>query len=72
MAKANESATQSQDGKNLRNFRHNSDIENFYRFIKENDLRREAKMILEAISKKSSADKKKKKRKKSKARKTLQ
>lgn len=30
----------------LKNFRNHSDIENFYRFIYENDLRREALFIL--------------------------
>lgn len=33
----------------LRNFRSSADVENFYRFVNENSLRREAKMILEAI-----------------------
>jgi len=33
----------------LKNFRSNPDVENFYRFIYENDLRKEAKSCLEAI-----------------------
>ena len=33
----------------IRNFRSSADVENFYRFVNENSLRREAKMILEAI-----------------------
>lgn len=36
----------------LKNFRSNGDIENFYRYIHENGLRREAFMLMEyAISK---------------------
>lgn len=50
-----------------RNFRNIADIENFYRFVYENDLRREAKMILEGIvgvtKKKSKSTRKSKKRK---------
>ncbi|MBI2521962.1 MAG: hypothetical protein HYV97_16215 [Bdellovibrio sp.] len=33
----------------IKNFRELPDIENFYRFIYENDLRREAKLLLESI-----------------------
>jgi hypothetical protein len=33
-----------------RNFRTAIDIENFYRFVNENDLRKEAKIMLELIS----------------------
>ncbi|HAZ12045.1 MAG: hypothetical protein A2X86_06665 [Bdellovibrionales bacterium GWA2_49_15] len=33
----------------VKNFRELPDIENFYRFIYENDLRRETKMLLESI-----------------------
>jgi len=32
-----------------KNFRQLPDIENFYRFVYENDLRREAKILLESI-----------------------
>lgn len=50
----------------IKNFRSNSDIENFYRFIHENGLRREAFMLMEyAISKVAKV-------KKSKRAKTLQ
>lgn len=36
----------------IKNFRSNGDIENFYRYIHDNDLRREAFMLMEyAISK---------------------
>lgn len=50
----------------IKNFRNNSDIENFYRYIHENGLRREAFMMMEyAISKVAKV-------KKSKRAKTLQ
>ena len=32
-----------------RNFRNSADIENFYRFVHDNNLRREAHLILETI-----------------------
>jgi hypothetical protein len=52
----------------LKNFRaNNSDIENFYRFIHENGLRREAAMMLEYA-----LDKVRKNRKNKRAAKTLQ
>lgn len=35
----------------LKNIRSNPDVENFYRFIYENSLRKEAKLCLEAIVK---------------------
>lgn len=35
-----------------RNFRNSIEIENFYRFIHENDLRREARIMLELIQSK--------------------
>ena len=47
----------------LRNFRKSPEVENFYRFISENDLRREALMILEVITSKLAQKKKKKSRK---------
>ncbi|MEC7182770.1 MAG: hypothetical protein VXW15_08660 [Bdellovibrionota bacterium] len=47
----------------LRNFRKSPEVENFYRFISENDLRREAQMILEVITSKLAQKKKKKSRK---------
>ena len=47
----------------LRNFRKSPEVENFYRFISENDLRREALMILEVITSKLVQKKKKKSRK---------
>ena len=45
--------------KNLKNFRASSDIENFYRFIYENNLRREAGVILKNIHSKVSKPRKK-------------
>lgn len=48
-----------------RNFRHNPDVENFYRFVHDNQLRHEAKMLFKAIldklKTKSKAQKKEKK-----------
>lgn len=47
----------------IKNFRTNGDIENFYRYIHENGLRREAFMLMEyAISKVSKARKTKNKK----------
>ena len=47
----------------VRNFRNIADIENFYRFVYENDLRREAKMVLQAICGEQKKAKKKSKSK---------
>jgi hypothetical protein len=44
-------------------FRHSPDIENFYRFVHENALRREAKLLLERVIEKVYRQKKKKKNK---------
>jgi hypothetical protein len=52
--------------KTPRNFRTAIDIENFYRFVNDNDLRREAKIMLEIIQQKVMITVKKK-RKESKA-----
>ena len=38
------------EGNGLRNFRKIADVENFYRFVHENGLRREAKLIVSAIT----------------------
>ena len=54
-----------------RNFRSAVDIENFYRFVNDNDLRREAKIMLELIHQKVMSTVKKKK-KESKSKKNLQ
>jgi geranylgeranyl pyrophosphate synthase len=48
----------------LRNFRSSADIENFYRFVNEHGLRREAKQILETIASALKAETKKQNRKK--------
>ena len=47
--------------KTPRNFRTAIDIENFYRFVNDNDLRREAKIMLELIQQKVMITVKKKK-----------
>ncbi len=51
MAKANTStdAEQVENTGGVRGFRSSADIENFYRFVHENGLRREAAMILDKI-----------------------
>lgn len=53
--------------RSIRNFRTNVDVENFYRFVYENDLRHEAKTLLELFcqnsKKKSPAKRKRKSRK---------
>ena len=46
----------------IKNFRSNGDIENFYRFVNDNDLRREAKIMLEIIQSRVLAAVKKKKK----------
>ena len=56
--------------KTPRNFRTAIDIENFYRFVNDNDLRKEAKIMLEIIQAKVMASVKKTK-KASKAKKNL-
>lgn len=33
----------------IRNFRHSPDVEGFYRFVYENDLREEARVMLEKV-----------------------
>jgi len=48
--------------KTPRNFRTAIDIENFYRFVNDNDLRKEAKIMLDIIQAKVMASVKKKKK----------
>ena len=48
----------------LKSFRSNADVENFYRFIYENNLRKEAKSCLESIVKALNPTKKTRGRKK--------
>ncbi len=55
-----ENTTQENLPKAPRNFRNSIEIENFYRFIHENDLRREAKVMLELIQSKVMSTVKKK------------
>lgn len=58
----------------LRNFRSSADVENFYRFVNDNSLRREAKQILETIYARLTKDVKKtksKKKRKKASKKTL-
>lgn len=47
----------------IKNFRSNADIENFYRFIHENGLRREAHMLMDYAMKKVTKARKGKKAK---------
>jgi len=48
MAKAT-TTEQTEATTNIRTFRNSADIENFYRFVHENGLRREAAIILDKI-----------------------
>lgn len=67
MSNTQETETTTEGPKTPRNFRTAIDIENFYRFVNDNDLRREAKIMLELIqSKVMQVVKKNKKDKKSK------
>jgi xylose isomerase len=50
--------------KTPRNFRTSIDIENFYRFVNDNDLRKEAKVMLEYIHLKVMGHAKKKRKEK--------
>lgn len=53
-----EKAGQTPEVMTIKNFRSNGDIENFYRYIHDNGLRREAFMLMEyAISKVAKAKK---------------
>mgnify|MGYP000734177084 FL=1 len=56
--------TNALENKGLRNFRSAADIENFYRFVQDNGLRREAQLVLSAIVSKLKAKEKKETRKK--------
>ena len=55
----------------IKAIRSNAEIENFYRFVSDNNLRREAKLVLEEIHK-YLAKKKKRKKRTPKAKKLLQ
>ncbi|WP_372653962.1 hypothetical protein [Halobacteriovorax sp.] len=41
--------TSTLENKGIRNFRTAADIENFYRFVQENGLRREAQLVFSAL-----------------------
>lgn len=64
MIKLNECSSQTEPTRNFRNFRNIPEIESFYRFINDNDLRREAKIVLEHVLNQMKANRKKKKLKK--------
>jgi hypothetical protein len=67
MSASQETEVVAEGPKTPRNFRTAIDIENFYRFVNDNDLRREAKIMLEIIQTRvMQAVKKKKKESKSK------
>jgi hypothetical protein len=70
MAKAINKEAAAEAGKGIRNFRQSSDVENFYRFVHDNGLRREAKMILETVY--TAIKKSKKKARRPRKTKTLQ
>jgi hypothetical protein len=53
-----DAAAQANANKVSGNFRHSDDIQNFYRFVNENNLRREAKTLLEVIYSKLQVKKK--------------
>jgi hypothetical protein len=52
--------TDATGARTIRNFRTATDIESFYRFVNNNDLRREAKLVLEVILNKVASLRKKK------------
>lgn len=62
MSAITENETVVESPKTPRNFRTAIDIENFYRFVNDNDLRKEAKIMLELIQAKVMASVKKKKK----------
>jgi hypothetical protein len=61
---AKETVASESGAKGIKNFRSNVDIENFYRFINENDLRREATVMLEFVHSKLAKPKKRGRKKK--------
>lgn len=61
---AKETVQAEASGKGVKTFRNNVDIENFYRFIHENDLRREATTMLEFVQSKLAKPKKRGRKKK--------
>lgn len=61
--KEEESPEQVEITKALRNFRNIPEIEHFYRFVHDNNLRRETKMVFEAITSAIASQKKVNKKK---------
>jgi hypothetical protein len=62
----NNEAQNESHNRNVKNFRSSPDVENFYRFINENNLRREAQKAIEAIYDRIKLAEKKSKRKRKK------
>ncbi len=71
MTTETENTTTEAQPKSPRNFRSAIDIENFYRFVHENDLRREARLMLEHIQSKVMATVKRKRNSKDNKKKNL-
>ena len=57
-------AAQTEAAKNSRNFRTSTEVEKFYRFVNDNNLRREAKVVLKQVVRILSPKKKRKSRSK--------
>ncbi len=64
MSKEETVTVQTEAERTFKNFRTIPEIENFYRFVHDNDLRREALMALSAIVSKAQSQRKKKSRSK--------
>ena len=62
--KAKDSAPAKEASVGMKTFRSSSDIENLYRFIHENNLRAEARTLIETVVKRLAPAKKKRGRKK--------
>ena len=62
MAKIIEAEGSAESAKGGRNFKTSQDVEAFYRFVHENGLRREARMVLSGVQKKLKELNKKSKR----------
>ena len=56
----------------VRNFRNATDVERFYRFVNDNDLRKEAKLALETVLNKLAPKSKKRKKRSTAGKKKLQ
>jgi hypothetical protein len=62
MAKVIEAEGSAESAKGGRNFKTSTDVEEFYRFVNDNGLRREARMIMESVQKRIKELNKKSKR----------